>query len=294
MSKLIMCQGLPGSGKSTWAKAYVTEHPDESWIIVNKDDIRDELSKQGWVWSRDGEKQQVIPARDAMIEGALKNGANVISSDTNFGGGHEQRLKQLADEFGADFQIRVFNTPFVECVRRDLQRGPGKRVGEQVIRSMAEKYMPHLVGKKHAIVEWEPGLPNALICDLDGTIAIHVDRNPYDCEKCGSDKVNPPILTIINTYYNHLHYKILYVSGRDEKCRAASEKWLIDNNCPPGLLLMRPGGDIRKDVVIKGELFEQYIRGQFNVDFVLDDRDQVVKFWREIGLTCLQVAEGNF
>ena len=27
---------------------------------------------------------------------------------------------------------------------------------------------------------------------------------------------------------------------------------------------------------------------------VLDDRNQVVKMWRENGLTCLQVAEGDF
>ncbi len=27
---------------------------------------------------------------------------------------------------------------------------------------------------------------------------------------------------------------------------------------------------------------------------VFDDRDKVVKMWRENGLSCLQVAEGNF
>ena len=34
---------------------------------------------------------------------------------------------------------------------------------------------------------------------------------------------------------------------------------------------------------------------EYDVAGVLDDRDQVVKMWRnELGLTCLQVAEGNF
>lgn len=27
---------------------------------------------------------------------------------------------------------------------------------------------------------------------------------------------------------------------------------------------------------------------------VLDDRNKVVKMWRELGLTCLQMAEGDF
>jgi hypothetical protein len=60
-------------------------------------------------------------------------------------------------------------------------------------------------------------------------------------------------------------------------------------------IFMRPEGNNEKDSVIKKRLFEQHIRGKYYVDFVLDDRDQVVKMWRhELGLPCLQVAEGNF
>lgn len=43
----------------------------------------------------------------------------------------------------------------------------------------------------------------------------------------------------------------------------------------------------------KSELFDKHIRGRYFVDFVLDDRNQVVNFWRHIGLTCFQVAEGD-
>lgn len=50
----------------------------------------------------------------------------------------------------------------------------------------------------------------------------------------------------------------------------------------------------RKDVVIKRELFDRYIRDNYQVLFVLDDRNQVVDMWRELGLKCLQVAPGDF
>lgn len=57
---------------------------------------------------------------------------------------------------------------------------------------------------------------------------------------------------------------------------------------------MRPEGDIRKDSIVKREIFENYIRDYYNIQFVLDDRNQVVEMWRSLGLKCLQVQEGDF
>ena len=57
---------------------------------------------------------------------------------------------------------------------------------------------------------------------------------------------------------------------------------------------MRRTYDRRKDCVIKMEIFEQYINNIYFVEFCIDDRTQVVELWRSLGLTCLQVADGNF
>lgn len=57
---------------------------------------------------------------------------------------------------------------------------------------------------------------------------------------------------------------------------------------------MRPEGDKRKDSIVKAELFDKHIKDNYAVDFVLDDRNQVVKMWRDMGLKCLQVAPGEF
>jgi hypothetical protein len=57
---------------------------------------------------------------------------------------------------------------------------------------------------------------------------------------------------------------------------------------------MREYGDQRKDSIVKAEIFDQEIRGRYHVVAVFDDRDQVVRMWRSLGLTVFQVAEGNF
>ena len=57
---------------------------------------------------------------------------------------------------------------------------------------------------------------------------------------------------------------------------------------------MRPAGDRRRDSIVKAELFDRKVRDEYRVLVVLDDRKQVVDMWRSLGLTCLQVAEGDF
>ncbi len=71
-------------------------------------------------------------------------------------------------------------------------------------------------------------------------------------------------------------------------------EWLNDHHFPIGELHMRKTGDRRKDAIVKGELFDANVRGRYNVLLVLDDRDQVVKYWRSLGLNCWQVNEGAF
>lgn len=80
-----------------------------------------------------------------------------------------------------------------------------------------------------------------------------------------------------------------------KKYRRVTEAWLNHNGITRYKnLYMRKNGDKRKDYVVKKELYETHIKETYEVLFVLEDRDQVVKMWRDLGLTCLQVAYGNF
>lgn len=83
-------------------------------------------------------------------------------------------------------------------------------------------------------------------------------------------------------------------SGRTDACRDATALWLAEHVGVPFELFMRKAGDVRKDSVVKLELFDRHIRHRYRVLYVLDDRAQVVQAWRSIGLTVFQVAEGDF
>jgi hypothetical protein len=57
---------------------------------------------------------------------------------------------------------------------------------------------------------------------------------------------------------------------------------------------MRDEGDHRSDEVVKKEIYENYIAPWWDVVCVFEDRNRVVKMWRDIGLLVAQVWDGDF
>jgi len=135
-----------------------------------------------------------------------------------------------------------------------------------------------------------------VICDLDGTLCLFEKedktqphyRNPYNASTCDNDLLNEVVAGIIKDK------RVIFVSGREDKYIAPTERFLNTHNLKPLALLMRRTGDFRKDSIVKKEIYEAFIKPFYDVEFVLDDRNQVVEMWREQGLICLQVADGNF
>lgn len=295
MAKLIMAIGLPGSGKSTWAADRKLKDM-ETVVVVNKDRIRRELESKGWVWSREAEAD-VIKQRDKLITEALLSDKIVISDDTNLAPKHQNVLKALANKHRATFETRDFrDVDIATCIERDGRREGKAKVGRAVIVKMAKDYL-HYIEPTRKITPYVPDVmkPKAILVDLDGTLAIHNGRSPYDTAKCGEDLLNQPVFDIIHTFGRGLPpVAIVYCSGREDIFREETQAWLDGHGCPAGPLFMRAGGDTRNDAIVKNELFDAHIRETYFVQFVLDDRDRVVKMWRELGLTCLQVAYGDF
>ena len=284
MAKLIMTRGLPGSGKSYWAERQV------DFLVISKDDIRAELETSGWKWSRENEKD-VIKLETDKILGLLRDGKSVIADSTNFGK-HEARLKSLADQCGAEFAVRDFtDVPLKICLERNRERE--KKVPEEFIIQQYRDYVePFLVPKP--VGPWDDNLPYAVICDLDGTLATHVGRGPYDEDKCDTDEVNKSVQWALRAFQAG-GTKLIFLSGRKDRVREKTEKWLENKaGFEYPYLLMRKSDDNRNDAIVKNELFDEHIRGRYNVVCVLDDRDRVVKRWRELGLSCFQVNYGAF
>lgn len=291
--KLLMCKGLPGSGKSTWATAMLFNPRPLNGVRVNKDNIRKALGKP---WSRELEKE-VIATRDRLIDEAFRQGVQlVISDDTNLAPKHERSLRQMAIKHAATFEVVDFTDVSPEvCIERDAQRPVDEQVGEKVIWDMWNKYLkPKAEPLDLVPVVFDKTLSSVVICDLDGTLALSDGlRGPYEHEKCADDRVNAPVNRLLRLY-KAIGYHLVYLSGREEKYRPQTSAFLSRNLCPEAPLHMRATGDKRNDTIVKSELFDKYIRGKYNVEFCLDDRDRVVKLWRDLGLTCFQVNYGNF
>lgn len=281
MPKLLLLKGLPASGKSTYAKTLVGSG---QWKRVNRDLLREMVD--GGKWSA---KNEVFITQTELkiAQAALDLGLNVVVDDTNLSPKALSMWKDFAKLNGIDIDTKVFDTSVDECIKRDLIRP--NSVGSKVIKRMYRDYLTPRVEPYKA----PDGAPKAIMVDIDGTLAHMAGRSPYDPTKYHEDKIDTAIRDMVNTYSNN-GYDIILCSGRDDTYRDVTVTWLISNGVNFDELFMRPGGDTRKDSIVKLELFEANIAGKYAIEFVLDDRDQVVEMWRARGLKVLQVAEGDF
>lgn len=135
MSKLIICRGLPASGKSTWAKQWVLEDPEHR-VRINQDDIRLMLGKY-WVPSREKLVQEI--QFDAIVE-ALCRKFDVVIDNTNLNKKVLEKFDRLIKTF-EDYEIEYkdfFDTPLSVCIERDKNRD--LQVTEKVIRGFYNNY----------------------------------------------------------------------------------------------------------------------------------------------------------
>lgn len=272
-----MLKGLPASGKSTYANDLI----NKGWKRVNKDDLRAMID--GGVWSRKNE-DMINAIMNQMVMYFLDKKLNVVVDNTNFG--YEEHFRVMANLKNADFEIKFFDVPVMECVERDSKRG-SKSVGAKVIFGMYNKYL------KPQPPEWNENKQNCYIFDIDGTLAKMNGRSPYDYTKVDTDIPNHNI-TMIARLLSQSMLPIIIVSGRESSCKDDTINWLNKNSIPFNALIMRKTGDNRNDAIIKKEIYKEFIEPNYNVLAVFDDRNRVVDMWRSLGLTCLQVDYGNF
>jgi len=306
---LYITVGLPASGKSTWAKKLVADNPN-TYKRVNKDDLRAMLDVGHW---SNGNEQFVLETRDFIVREALKDGKSVIVDDTNLSSKHQSRLESIVSHVnrGITIKIVLFNTSVEECIARDSQRSGSAKVGAKVINMMAtsfERRKAELNSSSFEVividngtqpvnavepVAYDPNLEDIVIFDIDGTVALMSNRSPFDWARVHEDAVNQPVADLVRLI-DDSGIPVIALSGRDGSCRTLTENWLVANNIPFDDLFMRAAGDSRKDSIVKMEIYNEHIRGKYNVKFILDDRNQVVDMWRSLGLPCFQVAPGNF
>lgn len=159
-------------------------------------------------------------------------------------------------------------------------------------------------------------MKNVIIFDLDGTLALidhrkhfvecDQDKQDWDAfyEACDKDLPNLEIIKLFINLADNVKdehdddiYDVKIFTGRSESVRHKTLLWLEDHTLfgytwLNKILLMRPIADFAPDDVLKKKWAEEI--GIDRIAMVFDDRAKVVKMWRELGLTCMQVAPGDF
>ncbi|MGK5678957.1 AAA family ATPase [Actinoplanes sp. URMC 104] len=298
MTRLLITRGLPASGKTTFARKL-----QPRVVRVNRDDLRRMM--HGSRLYTDWAEAQVTRVQQGAVEALLRRGVSVIVDDTNLRAETVRRWAETAARHSAGFEVHDFtHVPLEECIRRDAVRDAADRVGEDGIRRMYDRYLagrnlplpvPYVDPGGPGVTYDPPGeLPPALLVDIDGTVALMNGRSPYDWHRVGEDAPNHAVIAAVRAMHGAGN-AIVFCSGRDASARAETEAWLdLYVGVPYEALFMRPEGDNRKDAVVKREIFEAEISGRWRIVGVFDDRQQVVRMWRELGLTVFQVAEGDF
>lgn len=305
MLKCIICVGAPASGKSTWSKQEIAKDPD-NWVRINNDDLR--AMTNGSVYSTNYEKL-ITDTRNFLIREAFKREKNVVIDNVNANKRHFQDVCKLAQEANRDIQVfeKAFYVELDELIARDVKREGKAKVGEAVIKkffkelggTMFKHYHPKVeifqrrdkaADRSVIPMEQDESLPRAVIFDNDGTISlIHDGRSPYDASTCDLDAPHKHVIECMKLYYN-AGYKILFVSGREDKDRAPTERF-YQQYFPEVKyeLFMRKTNDQRKDVIIKEEIFNEHIKSKYFIAGWFDDRLQVSKWVYESGLPLFRV-----
>jgi len=300
--RVVVTRGIPGSGKTTWARAEIQKQPDGTAVRISNDEMSQTAS------ARDPENPLFSPERGkilrdmrlALLEVYLKSDFinTIYIENTNLVVRTVRELEKVTLLHGAEFIVNddFLDVDIEECIRRDLLRP--NPVGENIIIKMSKlavKLKPwvYVDAPKLEVVDNVSKKDYCILVDLDGTLAHMTGRGPYDWARVGEDSVDRNVDSLIDSYI-FLGVTVVIMSGRDGVSMPETLAWLAKNNVSYDEIYMRAEGDKRQDWVVKHELYQNHIADNYNVLFALDDRNQVVKMWRKIGLPTWQVAEGDF
>lgn len=317
--EILVLVGPSGSGKSTYAIEYIKNNPNT--IRVNRDDIRKQIVgelKQDY-YSKPNLKELegiVTDLQHQNIRHALLQGYSVIIDNTHLKSNY---IQEIVDKYNhlADINLRLFVLDAINCKIRVATRDSivdTRYIDKQIrdFNTLTSKenfklnypkttYIPDYNCDYTGNIDYPTR--ECIICDIDGTVASHEGiRNAYDGSKLHLDKPIEATRKMLNIVHKPKWLRwllnspeIVYVSGREDRWKDATIKWLKDNGFPfHGKIYMRKTGDHRKDSKVKFEIYKKYIEKNYNVLASWDDRIQVIEeCWSKLGIFIFNVNQTN-
>lgn len=314
--KLIICRGIQGSGKSTWAKQWCHEDPEHR-VRFNNDDIRNMLGDY-WVPNRE---KVVSDLKKQFAVSAMMNGYDIVVDNMNLnpkeieywndliidnndyctGASGESPSFHYKAKYLYEMEFKDFFIPVDECIRRDAMRP--NPIGEKIIKDTWRRYRNFIIQEnisnmlKRSPKHVDGGHPVILV-DMDATLCLNTTGRPYYGEGAAEGMLNDIAIEgtcmLVRRMYDKC--KVFIITGREgtPEIIAATKKWLATHDIAVDELFFRPVKDYSPGADCKKKIYEDHIKGKYNVQFVLEDNCKCVKMWREQGLLCLQPNEGKF
>ena len=297
--KLILTRGIQGSGKSTWAKAWVAENPEHR-IRINWDDLRNMF---GVYW---------IPNREPLladitlraVEEAMSRGYDIVIDNMNLnpktvkyweGVVETNNTTNTVSHFMYEIEFKDFFIPLEECIRRDAARP--NPIGEKVIRETWKRY-------KHFIQTTEverhvdnmrkyTGKPKCIVIDMDSTMCFNVTKRPWFGEGAAegmlNDVPNTGVVEIVRKLQED--FVVIVATGRDTTQGEVTQQWLEKQGIHVDEWHFRVEKDFRKGVEVKKEQILDILEN-YDIVAIFEDCEPIVQMYREMGLTVLQPNKG--
>lgn len=293
--------GPSRSGKSHLGKIFLARE-DSKWIVVGRDKIREQLYSYEekdveWYWQHPNLNEHERVVERVMLNNIrflLREGYNIYLDGTHLDKDRISLIKREFAECRITFTV-MRDANLSESLERDEKST--RKVGKHIISQQFQKFKELIKVYDFSPIEprikpiiSNPDLPNVYIFDIDKTLSDASHRYIFTDvhDEIYEDKVIEPVKRILDLIPPE---QVIFVSGRTEKYRQITEKWLKDKVFPHSIsLYMRNDGDFRKDTIIKEEIFHEISRN-YNIVCAFDDRNCVTSYLRKMGIFVFNVNQ---
>jgi predicted kinase len=305
--KIIILKGPSCSGKSTFAEEMIQK--GNNWARVSKDSIRKSLFPFKYISSNKLENR-LNDVQHSMLSAALNSGHNVIIDNTNLRTKDLNLLFDSIDLLKHFYSIDVIlkddfcNVSLKNLLKRNDNREKSlppeiikkqckkmKNDWQEYYKTFAERMTSNIYSYDN-VFDYHNDKKTAIF-DMDGTLALMNGRSPYEYHKCDTDLVNEKVAYMFRLLRRDGWHLVIF-TGREDSCRQKTKSWLVENDLSPDLLFMRKTRDRRPDSIVKKEMLNQVEKKGLDAIMAFDDRDSVIKLWRQNGIIAYQVNYGNF
>ncbi len=302
MKKIKILVGISNAGKSTFAHQEWLKDPLNT-VVISRDKVRNLL------WNYTDEtvheyykhpefnklEKEVSKYCDTLIYESLESNKIIILDNTHL---DFKRDIKTYEYWNVPIELVWFDITLKEALTRNMSRN--RKVDESIIEKQYSKYVQLRKDFEFSfspkMIKLNRNLPPCVIYDIDGTIAKMTDRSPFDWKRVEEDLVISEVtatLDWIGDLSDINRPTVLICTGRDGICLKETEEWLQTNGLYYDAIHIRSEGDMRADWVIKEEMWRE-IAEQYNIIGMYDDRLQVVRRARALGLKVFNVEYNNF